>query len=226
MASLIGAEFEVELLTQVVPQGLTSIVQSAISDGAAAGLIEERESPVDRIRFAHPLTQAAFVERQSPMGRATGHLRLADALEPIGETPSDFNDAELAHHLERAGTLADPERLAVYALRAGDHGMSTSAWADALRHFEVVIAALDRQGSAESENTMRSRARGLDVAGFARLATMSTYASQSPGFQEMNEAFDLYLQLGDRASAVALASHGWRWGWQTPLDSTKERPLS
>jgi class 3 adenylate cyclase len=90
--------------------------------------------------FAHPLLRQTFYQELSPLERCRTHLRIAEAL--LGDADDEARSAEIASHLLRAETLADPAELVRHARVAGDQALASYASGDAARFYEAVLASL------------------------------------------------------------------------------------
>jgi class 3 adenylate cyclase/tetratricopeptide (TPR) repeat protein len=100
------------------------------------------------IAFAHPLLRRTCYQELSHLERCRSHLRIANAL--LKADDGEEKSAEIASHLLRAGTLADPAQLAQQARFAGDRALASYASGDAARFYEAVLDALP-QGSSAAE---------------------------------------------------------------------------
>jgi tetratricopeptide (TPR) repeat protein len=69
------------------------------------------------------------------------HLHLARTLEQVYGDSRDRHVLEIAHHLVRAGSVADSATVVRYARRAGDQAFAMFAWGEAAHYYEAVLAA-------------------------------------------------------------------------------------
>ena len=137
VASVIGQEWDLDVLMGALDQGETTILDAL--DAALAGrLIEERwVGRSARYAFVHALIAQTLYE-EVPRHRVRKlHLRVAEVLEQ-GRGPYPEAAAEIARHYVAAG---DP-RAIPYTIRAGDHAARLNAHAEAVAQFETALDLL------------------------------------------------------------------------------------
>jgi DNA-binding CsgD family transcriptional regulator/tetratricopeptide (TPR) repeat protein len=141
-ASVIGAEFDVPLLTAVVAGELRPGVPALLAEAVAAGvLVEEPESP-GRLRFSHELVRRARYEELPRTERVGWHRRVADVIESAGYAADVAGG--LARHLVRAAVDAPGRRRAAAACReAALAAAGQLAYVDAARWYDQAAALLD-----------------------------------------------------------------------------------
>lgn len=151
----------------------------ALDEAVAAGLVVS--GPDDFFAFAHALVAEAIVSALPSSRRARLHLRLADALEASGAPPPGL----VASHLQAAGPLAPPDRVARWSLDAAREATERLAHSDAATHLGVALAAgpsaRDRPQLLVALGHAHDRAGGRDAAraSFAEAATLARAAGDA-----------------------------------------------
>ena len=97
-------------------------------------------------QFAHPLIRHVFYNQPSAAWRQRIHHQIARSLEDFYANELDGHVMEIAHHIERAGPVAEWSALVKYARRAGDQALRVFAWGNAAQHYEAALAAGDSTG--------------------------------------------------------------------------------
>jgi tetratricopeptide (TPR) repeat protein len=114
-ASAIGQEFETDLLAAVT--GIGDALDDALVELQRLALVREaRRWPTPEFRFEHPLIQEAAYAVLVGSDRRDLHRRIVGALSDRPDR--EGSQARLAHHLERAGDVADAA--SAYLLAAED----------------------------------------------------------------------------------------------------------
>jgi tetratricopeptide (TPR) repeat protein len=97
-------------------------------------------------QFAHPLIRHVFYADPSAARRQRIHLQIAQTLQRLYADCLDAHLLDIAHHLVRAGTVADTDTVVAYARRAGDQAFRVFAWGDAASYYEAALAAAESSG--------------------------------------------------------------------------------
>jgi hypothetical protein len=181
-ASVIGMEFDVELLSGLV--GLTRHEMVDILDVVLGiGLVDETEADV--FRFEHALVRSALYEDLAPTERRVGHRIVLGTLQSLGRT----NVATLAiHALEAAPNGPELTAAVEYALAAGEEAFEARAFGDAESWSHRV---LDIAGSDSTMRPLRIRALCLEGE--------SERDQGNPAFRET------LLRAGEEAVAAGLS---------------------
>lgn len=134
-ASVIGREFDIETVAHTAALSDAAVLNS-LDELQTAGLIQPLTGL--RYRFDHQLTvEVAYQEMGEPRHRLL-HRRVGEAMEEIYRQRLDSVAGLLAHHFAE-GHL--PERVAYYALRAGQGAAKVAAWREAIVFYEQAAAA-------------------------------------------------------------------------------------
>jgi class 3 adenylate cyclase/tetratricopeptide (TPR) repeat protein len=142
LASFLGDRFSLQPLDVV----------SGISEEELLNLLEEgvRQrlllSEGQTFQFAHPLIRHVFYHEPSVARGQRIHRQIAQILERFYADNVDAHVLEIAHHLVRAGRVADVETVMKYAQRAGDQAFKVFAWSEAARYYEAALSAADSVG--------------------------------------------------------------------------------
>ena len=148
-AAVIGYEFDVDLLADVVGRDADDVLD-ALDTAQAANLVIE--IGVDRHRFAHALVRETLHEELSSSRRARQHRKVAEALEARHADDIDDVVTELATHWAEASAGGDPTRAIELAIRAGELAEDRSAHENAARWFEQALELMDDERLATSES--------------------------------------------------------------------------
>ena len=148
-AAVIGRDFEVELLTEVIDMGEDDLLD-LLEEACEAGVLVERAGRLGSFTFAHALINQALYDDLGATRRARLHRRVAEALEAMcGDDPGP-RVAELANHWAAATTSVDPAKALDYTIRAGRRAIDMLAPDEAMRWF---TQALDLHDQAEEEHS-------------------------------------------------------------------------
>ena len=183
-----GRVFSVPLL-----QALGDLDGEAVLD-----IVDEAEQAVliapsgnaDEFLFAHELIRQTLVAGLSGTRRRRLHARAAEALERIHAQDVRAAAATIAHHLLEAGPAADPKRTFHYLKTAAESAMETSAFEEAVRHFESALLLSDAATARELAD-LRS--------GLGRAQRSLWQLDQAA--ETWKDAVDAYETLGDFEAA-------------------------
>lgn len=146
-ASAIGGEFDAELLREAEACSSEDLAP-ALDACETAGLIEPRSER--KWRFCHPLLAEAMhnqLEAEREGGSAAQHLRIAEALERLGETDPFL----LARHFVRSRAVARADRILPYAMAAAREACRRSAFADAEYWYRQATSLADSPDAPPAE---------------------------------------------------------------------------
>jgi len=139
-AAVIGYEFDVDLLADVVAHDPDEVLD-ALDTAAAANLVIE--VGVDRHRFAHALVRETLHDELSSSRRARQHRKVAEALELRHAGDLDEVVTELATHWAEASAGGDPTRAIELAMRAGELAADRSAHENAAGWYRMALDLID-----------------------------------------------------------------------------------
>ncbi len=147
-AAVIGYEFDVDLLADVVGRNADDVLD-ALDTARAARLVIE--VGVDRHRFAHALVRETLHGELSASRRARQHRKVAEALQARHVGDLDTVLADLATHWAEASAGGDPGRAIDLARRAGAQANERGAWENAIRWYQNALELMEDQHTYDVE---------------------------------------------------------------------------
>jgi transcriptional regulator with XRE-family HTH domain/tetratricopeptide (TPR) repeat protein len=136
----------------------------------------------DTYRFDHPQLREVLYASLPQRRRRRLHLEIASRLE--AQFPDDGREVvAIAHHLDMAGPVAPPDKLAKYARAAAEQAWDMAAWGDAGRYYDVCIGT-DPDGADDADLLWRagvSHFRNHDVEGAEKRLAQAVAAARSAG---------------------------------------------
>jgi predicted ATPase len=144
-ASIIGREFNLNLLTRLLDNISEDSLLEALEESLDSGMIEASSESAGRYLFTHALIQNTLASELSAARRARLHARIGEALEALYGANSEANASTLAYHFTEAMPMIGPEKLVRYSLLAGEYALNKYAPEEALSHFERALAAKEGQ---------------------------------------------------------------------------------
>lgn len=143
-ASVLGAEFRVDVLERVVGIERGTLLES-IDEALAARLLNEPADAIGRYAFAHALVRDVLYDGLGATKRASLHRVAGETLESLFSPSIDAHAAEIAYHFVRALPGGDAAKAASYSARAGANALSLYAYDDAVAHFRRALEVLALQ---------------------------------------------------------------------------------
>ena len=140
-ASVLGQEFDVDLLTSVVRSAEDPILDVLDAAGSSALVIEVRGMP-GRFRFSHALIQRTLYDDLSGVRRSRLHRAAAEALEDRLRDPLGSGAGELARHWLAATGPTETSKAAGYARLAGESALESLAPTNAIRWFQEALGVV------------------------------------------------------------------------------------
>ncbi len=209
-AAVIGYEFDIDLLADVVGRDPDDVLD-ALDTAQAANLVIE--IGVDRHRFAHALVRETLHGELSSSRRARQHRKVAEALEARHADDIDTVITELATHWAEASAGGDPTRAIELALRAGDLAADRGAHENALRWFEQALDLMDDDPSSR-----------LHRESLVKLAQMQVFVGfSSEGRQNSLIAARAGIEARDAETASSAAAVGTRVSFDSSEPPDQER---
>src|SRR5947209_13099372 len=139
VAAVIGRDFDVALLEQLVPLEEEEFLNS-LEQALSAGLLLESPDDTGNYSFSHTLIREALYEGMSSARRARIHRRVGEALEQARKASVTI----LAHHFTRAASPEDAQKAITYASQAGEKAASLLAHQEAAEHYTRALEVLTR----------------------------------------------------------------------------------
>ncbi|GAC1309755.1 MAG: hypothetical protein NVSMB16_06320 [Acidimicrobiales bacterium] len=205
-ASLLGAEFDLSILSRLVEKPSETLVELLVEPCRRRLVIELDH--VDRYVFAHALIRQTLAEELPGGRRARLHRAAADAI----ETATPDAHADIARHLAAAGPVGDPERAMTHAALAAEAAVAQRAWEDAADWYGK---ALDLEGLIRPVDPTRRARLFLSVG-----CTKNSMGRESAARDDLAAAADLAISVGDSEilAAAAVAYGGLLGAWVDPSD--------
>jgi tetratricopeptide (TPR) repeat protein len=137
LAACLGDRISFQHL-QVISGMSETEVLDALDEGIRHHLLTSDDEAYE---FAHSLIRQVFYSELSTVRRQRLHQQIAQTLERLYADRLDAHTLEIAHHLIRAGSTADMDKVAHYARLAGDQTYALFAWGESARYYEAVLSA-------------------------------------------------------------------------------------
>src|SRR4051794_31090249 len=147
VASVIGREFDYDVLSSVVSQAGDELVE-ALEEGVEARVLREA-GHVGRYAFTHTLVRATLYDSISQLRRARLHGRGGESLVRLRGGDLDPHVAMLAHHFAQAAPVERPDRAIDFALAAARRADRMLAWEEAAQHYRAALRARELAGAVD-----------------------------------------------------------------------------
>src|SRR5262245_14264593 len=185
LAAFLGDGFSLPTLSKVSGVGEDELL-NLLEEGMRQRLLRS-DGPT--FQFAHPLIRHVFYHQPSAPRRLRYHKQIADSLQAMHAASLDKHVLEIAHHLVKAGSVADQDVVVSFARRAADQAFGVFAWSEAAYYYEAALAAAESTGNLE----------GSDRANLHFRAGLAHYYDQDigPCLHHYQNAIDTYRQAGD-----------------------------
>ncbi|HLB75895.1 MAG TPA: hypothetical protein VJO72_02565, partial [Candidatus Dormibacteraeota bacterium] len=188
--AVIGKEFPLSLLTQVVGQPEAEVQGGLAHLQQGEFIYEQPAFPEPEYTFKHALTQDVAYNSLLLERRRELHERTAQAIETLFQDRLEERYHELAHHYSRSGNTA---KAVEYLQRAGQQALQRSAYAEAIHHLTAALDLL-KTLPAHTERLQQELVVQTTL-GPAFIATRSYGAPEVA--QVYTRARELCQQLGD-----------------------------
>ena len=139
--AVIGRQFPVSLVKQVVPQPESEVYRVLSSLQAKEFLYEQPAFPEVQYLFKHALTQDVAYGTVLQDQRKALHEKTAQAMEALYTEKVDEHYTELAHHYRHS---ENTDKAVTYLKLAGQQALQRSAYTDAIEHLNEAVALLQR----------------------------------------------------------------------------------
>ncbi|CRZ16617.1 BTAD domain-containing putative transcriptional regulator [Mycolicibacterium neworleansense] len=135
-AAVVGSQFSLDLVEQVVSQDLVD----AFDESCQAGILIEE--PGGLYRFNHAIVRQSLLAELASVRRMRLHQRIAATLETMPGADDELL-AELAHHYFECAWAGNALKAVEYCRRAGDQAMARLAYEGAADLYDRALHALD-----------------------------------------------------------------------------------
>jgi predicted ATPase len=159
--------------------------------------------------FVHEQIRQTLLADLSALRRQRQHLRVAEALLQLLGSAAEQRAAEIAHHLQLAGTAAPRDLTAQYLEQAARNAIVAVAPEDALHHVDAALELLGDDDAARTASVLAVRARAHRAVGNIddALADLAAALQLAPAGRDHDEILrqraGLYLDRFDGAAASA-----------------------
>ena len=147
VASVIGREFDIKLLTETAGTEL-EVVLDALDEAEARQLVWPDPDRPGRSTFTHALVRQTLYEELATTRRLRLHRAAATALERRAERGEVHLD-ELAHHSCEAAALGDTDKALHWCRAAAAEAIERTAYEEAAGYFERALTVLDPDSAAD-----------------------------------------------------------------------------
>jgi predicted ATPase len=200
--SVIGREFPLGLVRQVIPQPEADLYRLLASLQRREFLYEQPAFPEVEYIFKHALTQEVAYGTVLQEQRKLLHERTGQTLETIYRTTLSEHYSDLAHHYSRSGNAA---KAVEYLSLAGQQAAQRSANTEALTQLSAAVKLLetcpDTRTRAQQELALQTTLGSVFIAakGYTAPEVGQTYA----------RARHLCQQLDDTAQLIPVLAGQW-----------------
>ena len=151
-AAIFGRAFSYELLRELADAADEEQLLNAMDEAQSAQLIApEVVGGQPRLLFAHELIRQTLLSEVSLPRRQQLHARAAGAIEAAAGSAAERHAADIAHHLQQAGSAAAAEMAVRYLTLAGNQALEAAAFEDAQRRFDAALALVGAEDGARIE---------------------------------------------------------------------------
>jgi class 3 adenylate cyclase/predicted ATPase len=196
--SVIGREFPLSLIRQVLPQPEEELYRLLSSLQRKEFLYEQPAFPEVEYLFKHALTQGVAYNSVLMERRKVLHEQTAQVLEALYAGSLEEHYSDLAHHYSRSDNT---HKAVEYLQLAGQQAVQRSAHAEAIGHLTAALELLktlpDTPERVQQELTLRLTlgAPLLTVKGYAAPEVAKAYARARELCQQIGETPQLFPAL-------------------------------
>jgi DNA-binding CsgD family transcriptional regulator len=195
VASVIGREFDLDVLRQVYERGDDEL-ETGLEEAVSAAILEERRVIAAKItyRFTHAFFRQTLYQEIIAPRRLRLHRQIAHILEDAYAARIEEHAAELAEHYSFSSDTGDLSKALQYARVAARHASDVFAYGEGARQLERALQMLelvDPEDDASRCDLLLDLAEELSLAGDAA----RSIADVAP------EALRIADRMGDRHRA-------------------------
>lgn len=174
LAAVLGREFQLSLLAQMVPCDAQSALQT-LSSALSAGLLQQTASVTPAYRFMHALIRDALYAQLPAAERARLHAQAGAVLEASEPALQGRLLTEVASHYALAAPTHDGGRALAFAIRVADTALLRLAYHEAAEHCERALGLTTQP--AERMQLLLMHAEALSLAGESEPARCASLAA-------------------------------------------------
>jgi tetratricopeptide (TPR) repeat protein len=184
IASVIGNEFETQLLTQASGSASEEIVER-LEGALRAGIVVDSPIGGPHYRFSHPLVREALYQDLPARRRIQLHAVIGAAIEEVHKDDLKPRLAALAHHFRAAGNA---DSAINYSIAASDAAEAMFAHEEALSHLRTALAIPECHDHDAAQ-------RAAVLLRLGRILACSEDREQ--GLAYLDRALRIFEQIGD-----------------------------
>jgi class 3 adenylate cyclase/tetratricopeptide (TPR) repeat protein len=160
-AAVVGRSASFELLLAIAGLDEEALLD-ALEEAERATLVEGQNRGREVVfSFVHEQIRQTLLADLSALRRQRLHLRVADAMEELLGDGADERAADVAHHLQLAGTAAPRDRAVHYLEVAARNAVAAVAPEDAVRHVDAALELVGPGDDVHRAELLAVRARAL-----------------------------------------------------------------
>jgi predicted ATPase len=210
LASVIGREFTLEVLTRASDLSRTQILQ-VLEEAIVAQVITAERQTIGSYSFSHALMRETLYRGLTLTQSVAFHRRVGETLESLYGADPALRLSEIAYHFfVAAQSGADVGKAITYATQAGAQATSLLAYEEATEHYQSALRLLNLQ---EPDGAQR-------CALLLALGEAQTKAGESLHAQETFQQAVALARKQRNVEQFAQAALGLAWLWAEMVDES------
>jgi class 3 adenylate cyclase/tetratricopeptide (TPR) repeat protein len=161
MASVIGPEFDFEVLREVSQLEEDALLQS-LERAFSAGLVQQIPPQRNIFKFTDHRIMELLLNDLIPIRRAKYHLRIAEATQKVYSKNLEGQAESIANHFSEGG---DIERTIKYSISAGDRNRAIHAYQQATTSYKRALDLIEPEEGKEKASILEKLAACYNLAG-------------------------------------------------------------
>jgi tetratricopeptide (TPR) repeat protein len=184
MASVIGSEFDFEVLREVSQLEEDTLLQR-LEAAFSAGLVQQVPRQRTIFKFSDDRIKELLLNDLIPIRKAKYHFRIAEAMQKVYSKNLEGQAESLANHFSEGG---DTEQTVRYSIMAGNRNVAVYAYEQAIQNFKGALDVLETQTGKDEKKAavLEKLARTLDLAGQER-ESCKYYEQALPIFEQLQD---------------------------------------
>ena len=147
MASVIGSEFDFEVLHEV-SQLEEELLLQRLETAFSAGLVQQIPRQKSIFKFTDDRIRELLLNDLIPMRRGKYHLKIAEAMQKVYSKNLEGQAEVVANHFSEGG---DTERTIKYSIMAGDRNRTIHAYELAIADYKRALGLIEPEQGREAE---------------------------------------------------------------------------
>ena len=192
MASVIGSEFDFEVLREVSQLEEDTLLQR-LEKAFSAGLVRQVPRQKSLFKFADTRIRELVLNDLIPIRRGKYHLRIAEAMQKVYSKNLEGYAEAIANHFSEGG---DTEQTIKYSIMAGDRSRTIHAYEQATQDYKRALDLIELEEGKEGEkaSVLQKLAGCYNLAGQAQESV-----------HHYQQALSLYEKLHDFKSCARIS---------------------